>query len=252
MNENQWFPFQKSVPGSTKYLFCFHHAGGSASAFRNWIQYAGKINVASVELPGKGTRMGEDYIYDFRTLAAEIAEQIDRFSGKGEIYLYGHSMGAALAYCTGLVLSEKYHRKVEELIVSGRQAPHHPSMDQYHSSMGDDKLVEELRRLKGTPEEFLNSRELLKYILPSIKADYILNESYQYENEMADFSIKSYCGIDDDDACYDIMKHWDEVTTGNFAIQEEQGGHFFPYEMEEAFWREIESEIVQPSVISVI
>lgn len=242
--ESKWFPFVKETEAE-QVLFCFYHAGGNASAFRNWVNWADKISVYAVELPGKGSRLGEMYMESVDKLVPEVVEAILEAAGSRKIYLYGHSMGAMIAFEVCRALEEKEGIEVEKLFLSGRQPPFMEGKDEYHTSMPDDMLVRELKRLNGTPAEFLENPALLSFILPSVKADYKLNESFVYKNEKIEASIEAFAGKEDAEASVEIMSGWNEVTNGNFRIKSCSGGHFFPYELGESFYRKIEYSILR-------
>ncbi len=247
MRNNIWFPFDRERNHSSKMLFCFHHAGGAASFYRDWIRWSDKIQVIPVELPGKATRMGELYAENMLQTSEEIARQIVNESECADIWLYGHSMGAVLAFSVACVLEKKYGKHINKLIVSGRHAPQDHVEDIYHSTMGDEALMTELRRLGGTPTELLENPDIAKFILPPIKADYKLNESYHYEGDKLHCSISAYAGDQDLDAPVTLMKNWKKVTDGQFEIFEEKGSHFFPTELGQSYWKKIEDEILRMS-----
>lgn len=223
----EWFPFYKEEDGKDNYLFCFHHAGGTAAAYHSWVGKSEGFNIIPVELPGKATRMWEPYIEDMDILAAKMADAIYRLSEAHKIYLFGHSMGAVLAFLAAGLLERQYKRQVELLIVAGRQPPHFPGVDKYHSDMGTDALLEEMKRLSGAPRELLESKELQEFVLPIVRRDYRLNESYRYGGEKVSCSIHAYCGREDFDAPAEVMRHWQEVTAGKLTVNELPGNHFF-------------------------
>lgn len=224
---SKWFPFQENNLLKQKVLFCFHHAGGSAAVYRSWIEKGGEFSVLPVELPGKSTRMKEHFIENMSELSGYISEAVLAYAEQREIYLFGHSMGAAIAFRVAYQLENVFHRKVAALIVAGRQPPHFPNRDQYQSYMGTEVLLQEMIRISGAPEYLLKSRELQDFVLPLIRRDYKLNESFEYRNEQISSPILAYAGTYDDDAPIAIMEHWKEVTSGKFWIEPIEGNHFF-------------------------
>ena len=126
------FPFLDSSRGG-RMMFCFHHAGGSASVYRGWVARDPRFVVVPVELPGKATRMSEQWVSDFSQLAQSLAQDIHRLAGDAHVVLYGHSMGAALAYQCACFLQDGYQRDPSALIVAARQAPGETVEGEYHS-----------------------------------------------------------------------------------------------------------------------
>lgn len=73
----KWFPFTTydlDELNNRDIVFCFHHAGGSASVYRKWTLKKEKINFVCVELPGKGTRRKERFIENFEELVGPLVE----------------------------------------------------------------------------------------------------------------------------------------------------------------------------------
>ena len=244
MIESNWFPFENERKNSDKLLFCFHHAGGTASIYRDWIKWCDEICVIAVELPGKATRMGEKHAENMTTVVEEVSKEIAKLAIGRKIWLYGHSMGSVLAFSVACNL-EAQNIKIEKLIVSGRHAPKDKINDVYQTYMEDEVLISEVKRVGGTPAEFLENEDILKIILPPLKADYKINESYVYGGQKVSCDISGYAGSEDVDAPLRLMKNWKEATTtGVFTLQEIQGTHFFPMELGYSFWEKIESEIL--------
>jgi surfactin synthase thioesterase subunit len=230
----KWFPFKdiSSINNSKKHkVFCFHHAGGSASTYRPWMRYDTDIDIFPIELPGKGTRMAEDYIFDYEELIPQVAEAINRVANTGDYSLYGHSMGAMMAFKIAYILQNEYDNKPTSLTVAGRHAPMDIINDRYKTHMPDDELIKELKRNNGTPREILENEEILKIIIPSIKNDYKLNELLDYKNEVIDIPIIAHSGKEDFDARKKVMERWELVTSKMFIIKEFEGNHFFLHEL---------------------
>ena len=246
-NKNTWFPFShlNFINGESFHkLFCFHHAGGTASTYNPWITYQKGIATYSVELPGKATRMSEEFITRYEKLVPEIAKAIDAEVGETPFSLFGHSMGAVLAFKTAFILEAKYNRQPAKLIVAGRHAPQDVFKDPYQTYMKDEKLVEELKRVNGTPLEILENEDILKILLPSIKNDYKLNESFDYQDEVLNIPIVAHVSSDDPDANLNQMERWKLVTNGDFKIKEFKGDHFFVYSLGEKYYEEVVATVL--------
>ena len=113
--KNRYFPFvSENVADSNKgtILFCFHHAGGTATTYRPWtLKSNDSVIIMCVELPGKGTRRTERMAVDFNEILPELSLQIVDVSCGRKIVLYGHSMGAAMAFYTAHYLWNQLDRK---------------------------------------------------------------------------------------------------------------------------------------------
>ena len=240
--KKKWFPFShlnETKQVNTHKLFCFHHAGGTAAAFKNWVRNQQNVAIYSVELPGKATRIRENFSTHYQELVPEIAETIENEVGESSFSLFGHSMGAVLAFKIAYFLETELMRKPNRLIVAGRHAPQEEYKDPYQTYMGDDKLIEELKRVNGTPKEILENEALLNFLLPSIKNDYKLNESFDYKNEVLSIPITAHVSDQDPDANFSQMQKWKQVTNRDFEIKEYSGDHFFIYKLGKTYYEEV-------------
>ncbi|MFI6403200.1 thioesterase II family protein [Streptomyces sp. NPDC050548] len=161
-------------------LICFPHAGGTASAYRLWsLDAPWDIEVAAVQYPGHADRYGEEPATTMRALVAGLSSGLVRdmaASPSRATVLFGHSMGAAVAYETARALTAA-GRAPRALIVSGRPAPHRTRGGTLHLA-SDAELLADLRRLGGTAAEVLAHEELLNAVLPTIRGDYRVIETY--------------------------------------------------------------------------
>lgn len=235
----KWFPFNVKKENSGTCLFLFHHAGGSAAVYRKWMAYHSHMEIIPVELPGNGCRSKEEYIYDFNNITEQAATAIYHYANNRKIILYGHSMGAALAFLTCSRLEKRYQKEVKALIVAGRHAANYGYHDVYHTSMGIDRLADELLRIGGTPKEVFEDKDILAFMLQRILRDYKLNEAFQYHGEKVQTSIFAHYGEGDKDATEGMMQGWEQLTFHDCTLKAFPGGHFFPLENSARYFEEI-------------
>lgn len=215
---------------TSRKLFCLSHAGGSASKYYSWLSEMISMAVIPVELPGKQSRMDQHLSGDLKQLIEELAEEIASVvSPEDIVYIYGHSFGAMLAFGITHQLECEYSISVQTLIVAGRHSVNLEKNPYYHSSMGDDALVDELIRQGGTPKEVLETKELLELFLPIIKNDYMLDEQYKYRGEKINANIIAHAGNNDADTSKKDMESWKDVTNSQFTFELFEGDHFFPF-----------------------
>jgi surfactin synthase thioesterase subunit len=243
--KNNWFPFESKINYSKgKNVFCFPHAGGTASTFRKWTLEDSQVNFICIELPGKGTRRNEEFIDEFELLVDPLINSILEKVKNEEFYFFGHSMGAAIAFYTACKMEKDYGRKPKKLIVAGRQAPNEDNLIEFKTYMDDTALVEELKRYKATPTEILENEEVLKFIIPELRRDYKLNESFAYSNEKLDIPILAHCGKKDYEADAGIMERWSNMTEGEFNIREFDSDHFFIFELGDTYRNQLINDIL--------
>ena len=225
-------------------LFCFHHAGGSSLIFSKWKNMPPALKVIPVEMPGHGIRMGEKCIVDFDRLVDMLTEEVNKQCGESNIYIYGHSLGAALAFEVAKNLESNYGRRVTKLFVAGRHPPYMKEPSKYRTTDGMDALKEELLKLGMVTEDNINDKIFQESFLPMIYADYRLHENYRYKGGMIDIPVVAFSGSDDESAPNDIVSGWGKVTSSTFRQYQLYGGHFFPYnEKEKDFLRILLNEI---------
>lgn len=226
----KWFPYQKSIHENIV-VYCIGHAGSSA------IQYLWEQNqhvvFEPVELPGRGTRRKEKAITDFKKLTHKISEAIAYkcLKTNTQFILYGHSMGGLLCFEVAHNLCNDYNIYPKSLIISGCESPNHVEKLGIENVMNDDFLIRELREQGGTSDEILNNKEFMKYIIPYVRADYLLIETYEYNCKKVDVPIIVHYGNDDKKMKYTHLLKWKDATNSKFKIDKFFGGHFFNMEI---------------------
>ena len=201
-------------------LFCFPYAGGGDSIFRSWQQsLSDTIEVCAVQLPGRGSRIAELPCAEINQLVRCAAQALAPYLDK-PFALFGHSMGALIAFELARHMRRECSALPVHLFVSGRPSPQtmtEPSnLDQL-----DSELPEMLRRQIRNPE-------LRELVLPVLRADLALCKSYIYTPETPFlFPITAFGGLDDHGVPRHCLEGWREHTTGPFVLRMFPGDHFF-------------------------
>lgn len=239
------FPYNKKENlAAKKLVICFHHAGGSGAAFQKWMGYnGGDIEFMPLELPGHGFRRKEESIKKFKATIENVSSEISSLLKGREYVLFGHSMGAAMAFAVEYKLENEYGLKANKIIVAGRFSPVIEDPGDFRVAMGDEALVKEILRLDSKNAEIYNNEELLNFFMPIIKNDYELHEDFVYSGEKIEASIIAHTGQDDYESSYKYMNSWNEVTNGLFKIVEYEGGHFFPHHLGNKYIEDIIEEV---------
>jgi medium-chain acyl-[acyl-carrier-protein] hydrolase len=242
MNLTSVFPFRRQIASPRLRLICLPYAGGAASIYRPWVELFGtNIDVCPVELPGRGVRMAEPPIRDMQRLCASLAEAIDQLADI-PLALFGHSMGARIAY----ELTCQLPGKVEHLFVSGSAAPEvPPRLGADHGSkpiaqLSDDEFRVRLRELGGTPIEILDNDELMERVLPAVRADFVLVERYRPAASIPlPVPITVFRGSQDIGVAVADAARWQLRSSAAFRFIEVPGGHFFLDGQRAAVTREV-------------
>ncbi|MFE7497546.1 thioesterase II family protein [Streptomyces albidoflavus] len=226
-------------------LLCFPFAGGGASVFRSWPSLLEEVaDVHAVRLPGREERHREPLATDIDALAFEVVDGISDWC-RPPYALYGHSMGARLAYGVVHALAERGLPLPGLLIVAAHRAPHQAApLAQTHLLPRDD-LVEKLREFGVTPEPLLNNPEMLDFFLPAIRADFALSEtSGECRSRPLDVPILALGGEGDALVGVSDLNAWSLHTTAAFRVRRFAGGHFFQFSSEDQLMDMLRDELI--------
>lgn len=208
-------------------LFCFAHAGGGPSFFRPWrAPLAPEIAVRRVLLPGREWRLEEPPFRHITELVGPLCAALEPYLNQPYAF-FGHSMGAVVAYEVARWFSGSSRVGPACLIVSGRPAPGLASGRRL-SELPDDQFVAEVGRLNGIPPEVLSEPGLLEMVLPALRADFELAETYRpLPGGRLSCPVVGYLSTADPEVDHAGMLRWREVTTGEFALRVFRGDHFY-------------------------
>jgi medium-chain acyl-[acyl-carrier-protein] hydrolase len=141
---------------------------------------------------------------------------------------FGHSMGATISFELIHKLRAEQGREPAHFFVSGRHAPQIPESDPITFNLPRPEFIQELRRLEGTPHEILDNPELLELLLPVLRADFELIQTYEYvARPRLKCPITALGGIADKDVSREQLEAWHEQSSGPFRICLYPGNHFF-------------------------
>jgi medium-chain acyl-[acyl-carrier-protein] hydrolase len=156
-----------------------------------------------------------------------VAQELLPYLDKPFVF-FGHSLGALLCFETARSLRRENWRQPAHLFVSAAEVPHHRSREESLSSLPKGKLVKRLREFGGASVEALQNDELLDLMLPTIRADFELCETYEYHPESPlECPITIYGGLDDHEVEAGRLADWREMTMGACEIRMFPGGHFY-------------------------
>ncbi|HZT33351.1 MAG TPA: alpha/beta fold hydrolase [Bryobacteraceae bacterium] len=239
-----WFPGLQGAPPSAIFLFCFPYAGGNAGTYRQWTPAAMPgVHAAAAHLPGRAGRIREAAYRRIGPLAEALAEALAPFTER-PYALFGHSMGALVAFEVARALRRRGGRLPERLLVSGRRAPHLPNQKSAIHDLPRAEFLRELRDLEGTPDQFFTDPELLDLMLPALRADFELCHSYRFqEEEPLDCAISAFGGEQDSGISRGDLEAWRRHTRTDFRLQMLPGGHFFVDRMGAEFGRLVAQEL---------
>ncbi|PPJ61834.1 thioesterase II family protein [Cuspidothrix issatschenkoi] len=232
---NLWVKCYQSNPEANLRLFCIPYAGGGASVFRLWAQELPlNVEVCAIDLPGREKRMGEKPISNLESLTEILVEVFLQHLDK-PFAIFGHSMGALIAYELSRKLQQKNINPVY-LFVSGHSAPNVPELYPPIHLLPDAEFTEKLSKIyNAIPDTVLKDKDLMELFLPVLRADMTLVETHIHsQSEPLDCPIFALGGLEDKEANYDSLVNWHEYTRGSFSVQMFPGGHFYLNENRQA------------------
>ena len=227
LRPDDWLVRYRPNPSARLRLFCFPYAGGGASIFRPWLDaLPANVEVYGIQLPGRETRLGETAHTRItpliRTLARAIVPYLDR-----PFAFYGHSMGALLSFELARQLRKETGRLPVCLYLAAYRAPHlpNPNIKIYHLPAEVFKVV---LRADGIPEMILQNEELMQAMLPTLRADFELCDTYEYKEEpplTCPFSL--FGGLEDVRVRAEDLEAWTVHSSATCHLSMIPGAHFF-------------------------
>jgi surfactin synthase thioesterase subunit len=209
-------------------LFCFHYAGGNASMFRTWpTLLPAEIEPVAIALPGRIFDGNDQPHHQMAPLVAELIEVLKPLLDK-PFACYGHSMGARVAVELSYALRDAGLPAPQKLFVASSAAPA-LRLPVRGWDEPDEKLVEYLRELGGTPQLLFDDTELLALFLPTLRADLTVIGDYRPPADRPPLAvpIRAFSGARDLHSPVDTMRDWARETSAEFDLDVVSGGHFF-------------------------
>lgn len=223
-----WVVRHLTAGSPTLRLFCFAYAGSGASAFRSWAALLPPwIELCAVQLPGRENRIGEPLRHRLADLVIEAADGMASLL-EPPFAFFGHSLGALLAFELCRTFRRAGGPLPERLLVSAHVAPQLAYMRRLLYKLPDPELLQELRRYDGTPEAVFANAELVQLLLPVVRADFELLDTYTYTAEPPfEFPISAFAALDDTEVRFQDVESWLNQTLGTFTFRQFPGGHLF-------------------------
>lgn len=244
MNSNLWFVCPQPNPKAHTRLFIFPYAGGGPSAFTKWCkEFPDTIEVWIVHYPGRGSRYKEAPIKELTVLVESIHQAIQVLLNKPFAF-FGHSIGGLIAFELTRSLRRLNLPRPTQLFVSACAAPHIPNSNPLIHSFSDIEFLKSLKDLNGIPSEVLQHPDLMNLLLPTLRADFELLETYPFTTAPPlNCPIVAFGGLDDPRVSRERVEGWARHTDSRFESNYFPGGHFFINTAKEAITESITKEI---------
>lgn len=223
-----WFKCTRPNPAADLRIFCFPYAGGNSAIFRNWAAMLGpNFEVQAVQLPGRESRFGEPAYRQLDRLIPALALALEPYLDKPFVF-FGHSMGALISFELARFVRSPYRVSPEQLFVAAFPAPQQYNPPVRLHQLPEVEFIEALRHFNGTPEQVLQNQELMRLVLPTLRADFALCETYSYrEGHPLECPISVYGGYQDTAIKPALLAGWEAQTSDKFRLKMLEGDHFF-------------------------
>lgn len=209
-------------------VFCFPYAGGTTHTYRSWQGLLPEsIDVAPVQLPGRGQRLSEPPFQRLPELVEVLAHELVPHLNKPFAF-FGHSMGALISFELARWLRKNHKTMPAHLFLSGRRAPQLSELEEPTWDLPEREFVERVRQLNGTTQDVLDHPELMQLMIPLLRADFAVCETYRYQvGPPLECPVTVFGGFDDVEVRYEHLEPWREQTVSAFRLHMFQGDHFF-------------------------
>ena len=215
-------------PDAQMRLFCIPYAGGGASIFHAWRNgNLREAQVCAIQMPGRESRISDIPFTDMTPLVEELGQAILPWLDMPFAF-FGHSNGALVSFELVRLLRRRNLRLPLALIVAGNNAPDAPHLHPPIAQLPEKDFLKQLRELNGVPKDIERNAEIMELLLPTLRADINISETYRYvPEEPLDCPIMAVYGSHDPETDYESVLAWQRQTRREFCTQDIPGDHFF-------------------------
>jgi len=250
-----WFTGPRTNANAQLRLFCFPYAGGGTLMYRSWARnLPATVEICRAQLPGREVRLKEPGFTRLKPLVQELARAIEPYLDLPFAF-FGHSMGTLISFELARELRRRRGVMPTNLFMSAHVAPQVAHRTGPIFNLGESEFIEQIRRLNGTPKEVFEQPELLKLMIPLMRTDFELCQTYAYSAESPlNCAITVFGGLEDRDTAQTDLDAWRTQTTGAFRLYTLPGDHFFIHSSQpfilQVISQELQSSLKRSSAIT--
>lgn len=224
-------------PNARVRMFVLPHAGGGSADYRPLVDaFHDDVHVDIVVYPGREHRLREPPCEDLLSLVGDLSRATESRVEAGPYVVYGHSMGAWVAFEWVRAQRRRGLPLPAALILGARRAPQCPPRQPLLSELDDAPFIEGVQERYGAiPKVLRDNDELMRLFLPALRADFRLLDRHVHRDEPPiDVPLWVLHGQHDGVEHEEDTRAWRIHTTQAFSFQKVPGGHFFARESPDA------------------
>jgi medium-chain acyl-[acyl-carrier-protein] hydrolase len=224
-----WIVRPKPNPSATLRMFCFPYAGLGTSVFRTWpAAFPPHVELVLMQPPGREGRWGEKPFQNAADLAAAATQAVLPHLSMPFVF-FGHSLGAMVAFEVSRRLRAAGRPLPRRLFASGHRGPQLPHLHPLLHGLPDKEFIDRIcREYGGIPQAVLDNADLVELMLPCLRADFTVFETYRYVDEAPlPFPITAFGGTRDRRITEQEIGGWRQQTAAGFRQEMFDGDHFF-------------------------
>ncbi|GLV59121.1 hypothetical protein KDH_59490 [Dictyobacter sp. S3.2.2.5] len=202
------------------------------------------VEVCPIQLPGRETRIGEAPINRLADLLPPLVEALNPYLHE-PFQIFGHSMGSLIGFELTRELRRRQLPTPTHLFMSGHRAPQTPREETQTWQLPEAEFIQSVKDMGGTPDAVLQNDELMQLLLPTLRADFAINETYHYQPEPPlNIPITVLGGREDKEVKPEELKDWQLQSSYPIDLHIFSGNHFFIHSHQPQLTRLIASHYI--------
>ncbi len=224
-----WISPRVALPEPRARCFAFPYAGAGGSALRSLSKAMPPgMEFCPIELPGRWSRVREPLHTSMRTLQDSLWAGLSPLFDLPCVF-FGYSLGALVAFELLRRLRREGRPLPRLLVAAARRAPQVSLSTPPTHRLPDAEFLSRITEYYGgVPAQVRESPDLMELVLPVLRADMTVFETYAYSPEAPlDCPIMVMGARDDATVSDEALEEWQAQTVRPLVMRWFTGGHFF-------------------------